>query len=216
MRVLIASCALGALIGPVVLGFAPARAVDHGTFGTTWPVIEPDLLRVIQGKVERAEAKGELAELNARFAARVKAKVMRPTPVSGIRPAIETRNWAFDPAIVVERDIRDHEGRLIAAAGQHVNPLETIALTQKLAFVDGDDPAEIAWAMEQGSDLNLKIILVDGSPFEAMKVHQRRFYFDQGGKLTQRFGIAHTPALVEQAGDVLRITEQALTGRAAQ
>lgn len=216
MKALIASAALGALIGPVVLGFAPARALDHGTFGTTWPVIEPDLLRVIQGKLERAEANGSLADLNARFAARVKAKVMRPTPVAGIGPALETRSWAFDPAIVVERDIRDQQGRLIAVAGQRVNPLERLALTQKLAFVNGDNPAELAWAMEQGSDRNLKIILVDGSPFEAMKAHQRRFYFDQGGKLTERFWIAHTPALVEQQGDVLRITEQALPGRAAQ
>ncbi|MEM7687598.1 MAG: type-F conjugative transfer system protein TraW [Pseudomonadota bacterium] len=216
MKALIASAALGSLIGPVVLGFAPARALDHGTFGTTWPVIEPDLLRVIQGKLERAEANGSLADLNARFAARVKAKVMRPTPVSGIGPAVETRSWAFDPAIVLERDIRDHGGRLIAAAGQKVNPLERLALTRKLVFVNGDDPAELAWALEQGSDHSLKIMLVDGSPFEAMKVHQRRFYFDQSGKLTQRFGITHTPAMVEQHGDMLKITEQALPGRAAQ
>ena len=33
------------------------------------------------------------------------------------------------------------------------------------------------------------------------------FFFDQGGRLAARFGIAATPALVEQAGSQLRITE---------
>ena len=46
-----------------------------------------------------------------------------------------------------------------------------------------------------------------------MKTHQRRFYFDQDGKLTGHFGIRHTPALVEQKGEVLLVTEQAITRR---
>jgi len=216
MRVLIASAVFGALFGPLALGFAPARAVDHGTFGTTWPVIEPDLLKVIQAKLERAEANGELADLNSRFAARVKAKVMRPTPVAGITPAMETRSWLFDPATSVERDIRDDGGRLIAAAGQRVNPLDMMALSKTLIFVDGDDAAELDWALRQGSKQSLKIILVDGSPFEAMKAHQRRFYFDQSGTLTQRFEIGHTPASVRQKDDALLVTEHAIArvGRA--
>jgi hypothetical protein len=47
-----------------------------------------------------------------------------------------------------------------------------------------------------GQDLercSAKIIFVSGSPFDAMKPWQRRFYFDQGGTLTPKFGIRHTP-----------------------
>ena len=40
-----------------------------------------------------------------------------------------------------------------------------------------------------------------------MKAEQRRVYFDQDGKLTGKFGIRHTPAVVEQAGRVLKVTE---------
>ena len=67
--------------------------------------------------------------------------------------------------------------------------------------------------MRFGSDQKAKIIFVDGSPFELMKTHQRRFYFDQGGKLTGHFGIRHTPALVEQRGEILMVTEQAIARR---
>jgi len=209
-RLLVLAAALGAVAGPLVAGFAPARAVDHGQVGTTWPVIEPDLLRVIQRKLEAAEANGDLDALNARFAERVKERVMRPVPVAGIRPAAETRVWEFDPAIIIEQDIRDHEGRLIAPAGQRVNPLDTVSLTRRLIFIDGDSQAELAWAMAQGSDRQIKIIMTRGSPFAAMKAEQRRFYFDQGGTLTAHFGISHTPASVEQRDQLLLVSEIAI------
>ncbi len=56
-----------------------------------------------------------------------------------------------------------------------------------------------------------KLILVNGAPLEAMSTHKRRFYFDQTGFLSNKFGIAHTPAVVEQAGKVMRITEFAVS-----
>ncbi|MEM6409967.1 MAG: type-F conjugative transfer system protein TraW [Pseudomonadota bacterium] len=189
---------------------ASPRAVDHGQMGQTWPVIEPDLLSVIKARLDHAQSTGKLDEMNRQFAEKVKQRVMRPVPVSGISRAEVTRSWEFDPSIVVDNDIRDHQGNLIAAAGQRVNPLATSGLSKKLVFVDGDDPDQVEWALEHGDDGRAKVIFVDGSPFELMKVHQRRFYFDQEGKLTSHFGITRTPALVEQKGEVLLVTEQAI------
>ena len=211
-RLAIVSCiaVAAAVSAPSML---TAQAQDHGQMGQTWPVIEPDLLSVIKARLDHARETGKLDEMNQQFAAKVKDRVMRPVPVSGMSRAEETRSWEFDPAIVVENDIRDHQGNLIAARGQRVNPLATSGLSKKLVFVDGDNPAEIEWALRHGSDERAKIIFVDGSPFESMKTHQRRFYFDQEGKLTSHFGIRHTPALVEAKGDVLLVTETALPRR---
>ena len=44
-----------------------------------------------------------------------------------------------------------------------------------------------------------------------MKARQRRFYFDQGGKLTAHFDIKALPAMVDQQGRMLRIREFALS-----
>src|SRR3546814_4322186 len=77
-----------------------------------------------------------------------------------------------------------------------------------LLFLDGDDPDQLTWALKQ--DANAKLILVKGAPLELMKARQRRFYFDQGGKLTERFGIRSVPARVRQQGRVLEISEIAL------
>ena len=50
-------------------------------------------------------------------------------------------------------------------------------------------------------------MLLAGRPLELMRRYRRPFFFDQGGRLAARFGIAATPSLVAQAGKRLRITE---------
>jgi conjugal transfer pilus assembly protein TraW len=204
-----------ALLAPFAIGagtpLSPIRAgVDHGQMGQTWPVIEPDLLAVIKTRLDAAQASGKLDALNRQFADKVKQRVMQPGPVAGIAAATEVRSWEFDPAIVVENDIRDHRGNLIAVAGQRVNPLALSGLSKKLVFINGNDSAELAWAMQRGGEEAAKIIFVDGSPFTQMQTHRRRFYFDQDGRLTTHFGILHTPAVVERKGDLLLVTEHVI------
>lgn len=193
----------------VSLGLSPmaGEAKDYGQAGHVFPVIEPDLLTMIETRLRRAEASGELARMDAAFVRRVERKVRQPDPVAGITRAERSRNWDYDPSIVLERDIRDHGGRLIAAAGQKINPLDFVRPRQELVFVHGDDPAQMAWALSRYGEAQAKIILVSGSPIEEMTRRQRRFYFDQAGRLTSRFGIRHTPAVVKTAGKVMRVSE---------
>lgn len=203
----------GLVVALSVGGSAPSAARDYGQAGQVFPVIEPDLLATIEARLKQAEASGELARTNAMFAKRVEAKVRRPTPVAGLSPAGESRAWDFDPSVTIDHDVRDHKGNLIASAGQRINPLDFVAVRQALVFIDGDDAAQLTWATKRFTDLKAKIIFVDGSPIEQMTALKRRFYFDQEGKLISRFGIEHTPAVVTQAGRVMRVTETALPGR---
>jgi conjugal transfer pilus assembly protein TraW len=217
MRVLISGgLAIAATVGGlIVVGPMRSEAKDYGQAAQAFPVIEPDLLSTIENRLRRAEASGELARTNEMFAKRVEAKVRRPTPVAGLSPATETRDWTYDPTVQLEHDIRDQKGNLIGRAGQRINPLDFVAIKQALVFVDGDDANQIAWATSRYTDLNAKIIFVSGSPIEEMTNRKRRFYFDQEGKLTSRFGIEHTPAVVQQNGRVMRVSEQVLKkGRA--
>ncbi|MCY4548409.1 MAG: type-F conjugative transfer system protein TraW [Defluviicoccus sp.] len=181
------------------------HAKDLGVRGATWPVAEPDLLAQIEARLREMERSGELARLEDEARANARRKLEEPDPVSGIAPAREERSRLFDPAITVARDIRTPDGTLIAAAGTWVNPLERIALARDLLFVDGRREAEIAWALAH--DRPAKIVLLAGRPLELMRRHRRPFFFDQGGRLSARFGLRFTPSLVEQAGSQLRITE---------
>ena len=200
----------------VILGFAaavpPAAAKDYGQVGTVFPLLEPDMLRVIELKLKTLQANGQLDAMNQRLRTRTEARVRRPDPVAGIELATRARTWLFDPSIVIDHNIRDHKGNLISAAGTRVNPLDYIVVTTPLVFIDGDDAAQLAWALKR-FDTKARLIMVKGAPLEAMTRHQRRFYFDQAGRLTAKFGITHVPAVVEQAGRAMRITETPVKGK---
>ena len=188
----------------------PATAKDYGQLGATTPVIEPDLLAAIEARLLAVQGSGEMDAMNRALAARTAAKVKRPPPVEGLSVATTMRSWTYDPTITVGSDIFDHQGHLIIPVGRKINPLDTVGLRQSLVFLDADDAPELRWAVAKTTPLNAKLILTKGSPFDVMKVEQRRVFFDQGGKLTAKFGIRHVPAVVEQAGRVLKVTEVAL------
>ena len=199
---------LPAALLAVLLCPAEVLARDYGQRGTVFPVIERDLLEQIHSRLTQMERSGETAQLNEDLKRRTIARVNRPDPVAGIVRTSEARRWQFDPTITLAADIRGAKGELIHAAGTRVNPLDSVGLRADLLFLDGDDPDQLAWALKQ--DANAKLILVKGAPLELMKARQRRFYFDQGGKLTERFGIRSVPARVRQQGRLLEISEIAL------
>ena len=188
-----------------VLSVLPVSAADLGVRGATWPVAEPDLLEQIEARLSSMQRSGELARIEREAQFRARARLEEPEPVPGIAPAREARSRLFDPAIVVERDIRLPDGTLIAAAGTRIDPLRHMPLARDLLFVDGRREAEIAWALEHAKPV--KIVLLAGRPLDLMRRHGRPFFFDTGGRLAVRFGLRFTPSMVEQAGSKLRITE---------
>lgn len=187
---------------------ASLAARDYGQQGTVFPVIEPDLLAQIHARLTAMERSGETARLNEELKRRTLARVERPAPVAGVVRASHARRWIFDPTIKLAADIRGPNGELIHAAGTRVNPLDSVALRQDLLFLDGDDTDQLAWALRQ--EPQAKLILIKGAPLALMKARQRRFYFDQQGTLTQKFGITAVPARVRQQGRMLEVSEIAL------
>lgn len=194
----------------LIASAGPIAARDYGQHGAVWSIVEPDLLEQIHARLAHLEASGETARLNATLQRRTVAKVERPDPVPGLAPAATTRRWMFDPTITVSTDIRDAKGQVIITSGTRVNPLDTVQLRSPLVFLDGDDAASLDWAAATFGKRHPKLILVSGAPLKLMKARQMRVYFDQGGTLVRHFGIRAVPAVVEQKGRVLQITEQAL------
>ncbi len=188
----------------------PVLARDYGQQGTHFPIIEPDLLEQIQSRLQTMDKNGDIDRLNQKLKARTIARVNRPKPVAGLIRAEKSTTRLFDPTITLQADIFGHDKRRIWAKGTRVNPLDTVPLRAALIFLDGDDPAQLEWAFAQKSK-TAKLILTNGAPLKLMKARQRRFYFDQGGKLTAHFDIKALPAMVDQQGRMLRIREFALS-----
>ena len=195
-------------------------AKDLGVRGATWPVAEPDLLAEIEARLAEMQRSGALARFEAEARERARRRLEEPDPVPGIAPAREARSRTFDPSIEVARDIRAHDGTLIAAAGTRIDPFAHAPLTRDLLFVDGRRDVEIAWALAHArpsktlvpETLVPRIVLLAGRPLDLARRHGRRFFFDQGGRIAARFGIAATPSLVTRddtraGGALLRIDE---------
>lgn len=191
-------------------------ARDHGVMGQTWPIAEPDLLTTIDLKLKTLEGNGSIERMQRELVANTEHRVRNPLPVAGISAAQKDRSWMFDPSIVVENDVRDQKGNVIAARGARVNPLALIDMPIDLVFVDGRDADQLEWATKKWESARAKIIFVSGSPFDRMSEYQRRFFFDQHGKLTAHFGITHVPAVVSQKGQLLEVREIVLPAKGAR
>jgi len=188
---------------------APVHALDLGRVGPVWPVAEPDLLALIQTRLQEKQASGELARIQAEFAARSRRAIESPAPVAGLVRTRTPRSFLFDPTVAAPEAIRDHEGRVLVAAGTRVNPLDYVGLSQPLIFFDARDRAQtkVALALRQHHQGRAHLILTGGSYLDFMKRHDLRVYYDQQGLLVQRLGIRQVPARVTQEGRMLRIDE---------
>jgi len=185
---------------------ASLQAQDLGTFGPTWSILEENLLQVIQQKLNALAKTGQLEPHQQRIQQKAIQRIQRPMSVSGIRPTTTPRAFMFDPSITVSDDIRDHQQQLIHPAGTTLNPLHYVKLTHPWLFIDGDDDAQIQWALRES--LQAKIVLIQGAPLQLTAQYpNRRFYFDQQGHLVHKLGIQQVPARVTQVGDVLQVEE---------
>ena len=196
----------------ILISTSLALAKDLGTFGETFPIAEENLAAVIEGKLKHLSDTGQLETHQQIIQERVKNKAMNPEAVLGIRRATESKTRLYDPSITVPYDLKDHEGTVFHKKGTVVNPLRTRPLTKPLIFVNGEDKDQISWALQEKSrNESVKVILVAGSPFKLSEEHGLRFYFDQGGKITEKLGIKEVPTKVTQYEDKLQITSIALT-----
>jgi len=196
---LIKSCSI--FIIPLLLLFTtPSYSKDLGAFGKTYEIAEQDFLEFIKERLQKLAASGQLASLQAKLGAESRKKIDRPTPVKEITKATKNRSWVFDPTITPKQDIKDASDNAIIKAGTKVNPLNLVSLTKTLIFYDADDKEQVMWVQKIDKELRgkTKLILVNGSIFEQVKLFQKAIYFDQSGKITSHFSIKHVPATVAQ------------------
>ena|SRR5579863_7592517 len=183
-------------------------AKDLGVVGQTYPITEDDFLELIVHRLQTMQQNGELQKHQIELQNHLADKVDKPNGLSLSR-TVSTRSWEYDPSVTLPYDLTDHQGHLIAKQGTTFNPLKVINLHHTLLFYDGNDKRQISWVENkiQHSPKQYKLILVNGSISESLKLFSLPIYFDQAGNLTKKFHIEHVPAIVAQDGLKLKITE---------
>ena len=197
-------------------------AKDFGKQGSTFQVKEEGFVAMMQRKLKSIN----LAEHSLQMQDLAKKMVEEPTAIPGITKATKTISHSFDPSYVLDEDVFLPCGKLLYAIGTTVNPLDHMEWRGKMVFIDGRDKSQVAWVIEnyitpllanddeelpkklgnEGRD-DTKIVLTGGKPLELERQINSPIYFDQFGELTKKFNITCVPAVVEQDGKYLKVTE---------
>ena len=178
-----------------------ASATVFARQGRTFPIEEKPFGADITMPNEAAIKKMQEEQLEM-----VKAYIEQPPAVKGLEEAKAYRAFYYDPIFRVKEDIKTLDGRVIASEGQLVNALDdpTIASACNLIFFDGSNEKHVEWAKQH---MEVKWILVKGSPLDLEDETNHDVYFDQQGMYCKQFGIEKVPAKVSVEGKRVLIEE---------
>lgn len=199
MKILIFCIAL------IIFTYQDALSKDFGVVGHVWDIKEEDILEYIEKKLRLVD----VDKLKEEMRDKTREVVERPKLVNGVTDNLLPRIHYHDPSYVVPEDIYDHKGNLLYKAGYKVNPLNQVPLRERLIFINGDNGEQVKYALKRRKEYQglAKIILTKGAPLEIQRKEKVWMYFDQQGVLTTKLGIKAVPALVEQSGLRLKVTE---------
>ncbi|MFY4698870.1 type-F conjugative transfer system protein TraW [Burkholderia glumae] len=204
--------AIPAVIAAIAAGCLPlnVHAEDLGVVGPTYPIAEHDAIAMLRQRLAQMQANGQLAAIERRARQRALHDITALPPVPGLLPATEYASRMIDPTVTYPKSITNDQGAVIVPAGTRINPLDIVTLHERLVFFDGRDPLQVkavhALAMREGTAV--KPILTGGPWLDLTRAWGRQVYFDQQGRLTQRFGITHVPSVISQQGKQLLLEEE--------
>lgn len=185
-------------------------AKDFGTYGETYPVTEMNFIEAIQSKLQAMIDSGEWETFKEKYVQETMDGFKRPKGTD-IPHATANKTRMVDPSIILEMDIQMPDGKYIARKGDYINPLKQMGISHPIAFIDGDEPKQVEWALKM-REKNPKtfIILVKGNWYDLSVKNKFQFWFDQTGEFVNRLDIQKTPSYVTQQDLRLKVDEIAL------
>jgi len=193
----------------IVINTVPIFADELGAIGPTYPIGEESALDTILKRLKEKERTGELKRIQQQAIKRSINSAKNPKPVDGIVIVQERSQHLIDPTVTYTQAIKTDDGQIVVPAGAKINPLIITNLSKKLVFFDGRDKmqSEAVRKMVAKYSNKVKPILVAGSWYDTSKAWKTQVYYDQQGKLCQRFGIRAVPTVISQQGSMLLLEE---------
>ncbi len=198
-----------AVCAAIVASSTAARAEELGVIGPVYPIGEESALDTILNKLKEKERSGELKKIQDAAIKRSVNTAKNPAPVDGLVTVKERKERLIDPTVTYNQAVKTEEGAIVVPAGAKINPLLVTSLSKKLVFFDGRDKAQTEAVRKMVAKYSTKVkpILVAGSWYDTSKAWKTQVYYDQHGKLSQRFGIHAVPTVISQQGAMLLLEE---------
>ncbi len=190
--------------------FRHALAVADRPFdaarGPTRGISEPDLAQVMQARAASLDAGQLTAAARQRF--------WQHVAFDDLPPAQRDRVRTVDPTLWTAAPVRDQGGAVMVPANTKLNPLAQLPWRHRLVVFDARDAGQVRWARSLAAGDGTAVFLAtsmdrdtgwDGWEALGQRLGGRVFLLPAA--LAQRLGLEVVPSVVEQQGQMLRITE---------
>lgn len=171
-------------------------STQTASLGPTYPVIEPDILKLL--KTHASESRAQTQERLKQSQEMLQRYAKQPTGTS-LPQASESKTVkiAVSPQAteVVGENFQRRWLLINANNADEIKLADTLLRNEKLR------------APQQPTLHSIRVILVDGNVEKTTQALSSRVWFDQGGRLVNKFGITATPTFIKMTAQAIYVTQ---------
>ncbi len=174
-----------------------------GTFGRTYPILEPDALKEFETRAAQVDW------------SKVFNKKTYEKAIENYHPDLvhlpRTQKKAtrlVNMTYTLPFDIPDGKGGILYPRGYTFNPLNYIKFSQTLVVINGNDPEQVKWFKHSryADDYNVMLLLSEGAYYHLEhKLGQPVYYASTD--IVRRFQLRSVPCIVRQNGKHMEVKE---------
>ena len=169
--------------------------------GRTYLIEEPDILSYIEEKVKNYDFEADIAK--------AKEQIISDRFADTLVESEEDLEYLVDPTTHFKKPMY-YKDEVIVSPGQAINPLKFITLSKKYIVIDSTSKAQIEIAKQWQSEFNNVVVITNKMPDsqeDYLKLNEQFGTVQElDPLLTRRFALKHVPSLIEQQGELLKIT----------
>jgi conjugal transfer pilus assembly protein TraW len=185
------------ILGRLLLASA-SYAKNLGTIGTTYPVVEPDLVEEVKAKVDKEKLAKFMAEQRQNY---------KPKDIFALPTAKRDRTFFVDMTYTLDHDIPGENGEIMYTRGLTWNPLDYVS-PPELVVINGEDAKQVEWFEKSPYYKNLKIKLLTSAGFAAPLTKQlQRPLFYLTKTIAARLQLTAAPCVITQNGKKMMVQE---------
>lgn len=187
---------------------AAGRTGDLGTMGPTTPIIEEDMLKLMQARAAKFDV--------PKWKQHAVDTFWDELPFVELPRAKEQRVFTVDPTVVVSKDIMAPNGQFIAHKGDRFNPLLSIGFHEKMLIFDVTDPEQFSYARAfLAANPNITVTLIttavdrkdNWKGYRAVENGLRHAVYMLNTAIVSTWKLKAVPSIVEAKGTLFVITE---------
>jgi conjugal transfer pilus assembly protein TraW len=177
---------------------SPAHAKNMGAIGTTYSIVEPDLMEEVKAKVDQEKLAKFMAE---------QRRMYKPKDIHALPTARADRTFFVDMTFTLDHDIQGEDGEIMYQRGLTWNPLDYVS-PPELVVINGEDAKQVDWFEKSLYYKNLKIKLLLSAGYAAPLVKQfDRPVFYLTRSIADRLQLSAAPCVITQNGKKMLVQE---------